>query len=418
MSLLVRWFWHSSTWWNIWLTVRLWPLTFDLLENCCLKMFRITSMAIGMHREQIGECADDTHFWRSRPKQREQIGECVDDTHFWRLHPKQRQQIGCQTLVHFLQLDLMWPNHHLVSHHKQHFYYKTTATFNIIVASVDHFNHVIPGHVFDRIMLSPIEYLVVSWPIQSLTHSYICSYFRWNSALTRRISDCRSATPTTTLSQYDSAVSAGILFSRAKYCISRPLWSCPCFDTRICVRRNSALIDWIFSCRSASPITPIFVYIYLCPLKSCSCQSSIQLWVSRSNNSHIYIHVDVSGGILHSRAEYRIAGRPLRPLPCLNMIVLFPLESCSHELSIASVGHSDHVHVLIYGYVFAGILLSSIEYSVAGQPARSLPYLYTYTYVRWNSALVNWVLRCESASPTTLTFTYIFHVSGRLDIQF
>src|SRR6202012_4442901 len=41
----------------------------------------------------IGECADDTHVWRSHPKQREQIGECADDTHFWRLRPKQREQI-------------------------------------------------------------------------------------------------------------------------------------------------------------------------------------------------------------------------------------------------------------------------------------------------------------------------------------
>ena len=89
---------------------------------------------------------------------------------------------------------------------------------------------------------------------------------------------------------------------------------------------------------------------------------------------------------LHSQAEYQIAGRPLQPLPCLNMIVLFALESCSHKLSIASVGHSDHVHVLIHGYVFAGILLSSIEYSVAGWPARSLLYLHIYTYVRWSSA--------------------------------
>ena len=156
----------------------------------------------------------------------------------------------------------------------------------------------------------------------------------------------------------------------------------------------------------------------MCSTESCSHQLNIRLWAGQYNHSHIHIHVHVSGGILHSRAEYRIAGRPLRPLPCLYMIVLFPPESCSHELSIASVGHSDHVHVLIHGYVFAGILLSSIEYSVAGRPARSLPYLHTYTYVRWSSALVKWVLRCESASPTTLTFTYIFHVSGGLDIQF
>ena len=51
-------------------------------------------MVIGMHREQIGCCVDDTHFWRSCPKQREQLGECADDTHFWRSRPQQREQIG------------------------------------------------------------------------------------------------------------------------------------------------------------------------------------------------------------------------------------------------------------------------------------------------------------------------------------
>src|SRR6202012_819516 len=122
-----------------------------------------------------------------------------------------------------------------------------------------------------------------------------------------------------------------------------------------------------------SPITPVFAYIYLCPLEFCSCQLGITLRVGQSNYPHIHIHIS-----------------------CFRRIGYSVLTS------IASVGHSDHVHVLIHGYVFAGILLSSIEYSVAGRPARSLPYLHTYTYVRWSSALVKWVLRCESASPTTL----------------
>ena len=59
-----------------------------------------------------------------------------------------------------------------------------------------------------------------------------------------------------------------------------------------------------------------------------------------------------------------------------------------------------------------------VEVWLSVKRSRSLPYLHTYTYVHWSSALVNWVLHCKSVSPTTLTFTYIFHVSSGLDIQF
>src|ERR1700749_5089132 len=102
-----------------------------------------------------------------------------------------------------------------------------------------------------------------------------------------RVCDSRSATPTNPLIQYDSAVSADILFSRAEYCISRPLRSCPCFNTRLCVCRNPALTNLIFSCRSASQITPVFEYIYMCPLEFCSCQLGILLRVSPSDHPHI-----------------------------------------------------------------------------------------------------------------------------------
>ena len=157
-----------------------------------------------------------------------------------------------------------------------------------------------------------------------------------------RVCDSRSATPTNPLIQYDSAVSADILFSRAEYCISRPLRSCPCFNTRLCVRRNPALINLIFSCRLASQITPVFEYIYMCPLESCSCQLSIQWWVGQSDHSHIYIHVHVSGGILYSQAGFWILGSPLRSLHCLKTIVLFAPDSRSHEHTIY---HTDqHIH--------------------------------------------------------------------------
>ena len=78
-------------------------------------------MAIGMHREQIGCCADDTNFRRSCPKQREQIGECADDTHFWRSRPKQREQIGeCADDTHFWRSRLTHKiatfNVHFVNH--------------------------------------------------------------------------------------------------------------------------------------------------------------------------------------------------------------------------------------------------------------------------------------------------------------
>ena len=183
----------------------------------------------------------------------------------------------------------------------------------------------------------------------------------------------------------------------------------------------------------------MFWYTDMCSPESCSHQFNIQLQVGQPDHSCVWIHIHVSAGvlllsiryfvasrpvwspthlqhvyvsgeILYSWTEYPISDRPLQPLPCFNMIVLFPPESCSHELSTVLVVHSHHAHVLIHGYLFAGILPSPIEYSVAGQLFQLIPYLNTYTCVRWSPALVNRLFSHESASPPHIE-THV-HVSG------
>src|ERR1700752_4348588 len=104
------------------------------------------------------------------------------------------------------------------------------------------------------VLLSSIGYYVASRPVRLPSHSH--TYFMFP---------------------------ADWIFSSNKYCISRPLRSCLCFDILICVRRNPALTNLIFSCRSASQITPVFEYIYMCPLEFCSHQSGILLRVGLSD---------------------------------------------------------------------------------------------------------------------------------------
>ena len=83
------------------------------------------------------------------------------------------------------------------------------------------------------------------------------------------------------------------------------------------------------------------------------------------------------------------------------MIVLFPPESCSHELNIASVRHSDGVHVLIHEHVFVGILLSLILISEQISAIRLLCDYITQLRIRLTNAILSYV----SATVIILEFT-------------